>query len=173
MAADRTMTMEKGETMKRFMIFGIVLLCCLSVSSVWGGDAGPAKPSPKDKCPVCGMFVAKYPDFLAAIRYRDGSRFFFDGAKDMFKYYFDIEKYHPARKQSDIEAVYVTDYYNLSPTNAYEATYIVGSDIYGPMGRELIPFESETDAEEFMKDHKGNRILRFKNIKPSVIDKLD
>lgn len=173
MAADRTMTMEKGGTVKRFMIFGMVLLCCFSVSSIWGGDAGPVKPSPKDKCPVCGMFVAKYPDFLATISYRDGSRFFFDGAKDMFKYYFDIEKYHPARKQSDIEAVYVTDYYNLSPINAYEATYIVGSDIYGPMGRELIPFEKQGDAEAFMKDHGGKSRLKFKDITLPLVKSLD
>lgn len=173
MAADRTMTMEKGGTVKRFMIFGMVLLCCFLVSSAWGCDAGPVKPSPKDKCPVCGMFVAKYPDFLAAISYRDGSRFFFDGAKDMFKYYFDIEKYHPARKQSDIEAVCVTDYYNLSPINAYEATYIVGSDIYGPMGRELIPFEKAGDAEAFMKDHGGKSRLKFKDITLPLVKSLD
>ena len=158
--------------MKYFQIF--IFVCgLLSGPSGWGGDAVPAKPSPKDKCPVCGMFVAKYPDFLAAIRYRDGSRFFFDGAKDMFKYYFDIEKYHPARKQSDIEAVYVTDYYNLSPTNAYEATYIVGSDIYGPMGRELIPFEKAGDAEAFMKDHRGKSLLKFKDVTLPLVKSLD
>jgi len=28
------------------------------------------------------------------------------------------------------------------------------SDVYGPMGRELIPFEKMKDAEEFMTDHK-------------------
>jgi len=145
----------------------------LSGPSVWGGDTVPAKPSPKDKCPVCGMFVAKYPDFLAAIEFRDGSRFFFDGAKDMFKYYFEIEKYHPARKQSDIEAVYVTDYYDLSPINAYEATYIVGSDIYGPMGRELIPFEKQGDAEAFMKDHRGKSLLKFKDVTLPLVKSLD
>ena len=94
----------------------LVVVCgLLPVILAEAGDAVPAKPSSKDKCPVCGMFVAKYPDFLAQILYRDGSWVFFDGAKDMFKYYFDIRRYHPSRNLSDIEAVYVTDYYNLSP----------------------------------------------------------
>jgi copper chaperone NosL len=144
-----------------------------SVSLAWGADTVPAKPSPKDKCPVCGMFVAKYPDFIATIRFRDGSWVFFDGAKDMFKYYFAIEKYHPSRKQADIEAIYVTDYYNLSPINAYEAAYVVGSDVYGPMGRELIPFEKEDDAKEFMKDHKGKSLMTFKDVTFPLVKGLD
>ena len=119
------------------------------------------------------MFVAKYPDFLATIRFRDGAWVFFDGAKDMFKYYFDIKKYHPSKKQSDIEAVYVTDYYNLSPINAYEATYIVGSDVYGPMGRELVPFAKQDDAKEFMKDHKGKSLVKFKDVTLPLVRSLD
>ena len=145
----------------------------LPVALVWGGDTGPVRPSPKDKCPVCGMFVAKYPDFLASIGYPDGSWVFFDGAKDMFKYYFDIRKYDPARKQSDIEAIYVTDYYSLSSIKAFEATYVVGSDIYGPMGRELIPFEKKDDAGEFMKDHNGKSLMTFKEVTFSLVKSLD
>ena len=145
----------------------------LSVSLAWGRDITPAKPSPKDKCPVCGMFVAKYPDFLATIRFRDGVRVFFDGPKDMFKYYFEIKKYHPSRDKADITAVYVTDYYNLTPVDAYEATYVVGSDIYGPMGRELIPFENKDDAAAFMKDHKGTSLMKFKDVTLSLVKSLD
>ena len=91
----------------------------------------------------------------------------------MFKYYFDIKKYHPSKKQSDIEAVYVTDYYNLSPINAYEATYIVGSDVYGPMGRELVPFAKQDDAKEFMKDHKGKSLVKFKDVTLPLVRSLD
>jgi copper chaperone NosL len=153
-------------------LFAVVFMMSFASLS-WGEEMKPAKPSSSDKCPVCGMFVAKYPDFLAQIVYRDGSRVFFDGAKDMFKYYFDIEKYHPSRKQSDIGAIYVTDYYSLSPINAYEATYIVGSDIYGPMGRELVPFEKDGDANEFMKDHKGKLLLKFKDVTLPLVKSLD
>jgi nitrous oxide reductase accessory protein NosL len=131
------------------------------------------KPSPKDKCPVCGMFVAKYPDWVAAIRFRDGSTVFFDGAKDMFKYYFDLEKHNPSKKQMDIEALQVTDYYDLTPVNGFEAFYVLGSDVYGPMGRELIPFAKEEAAKEFLKDHKGKSIVKFKEVTPALIKTLD
>jgi len=41
-----------------------------------------------EKCPICGMFVYKYPKWAAQIFYKD-THFSFDGAKDMMKYYFD------------------------------------------------------------------------------------
>ena len=31
------------------------------------------------KCPVCGMFVAKYPDWTATSSFKDGSVSYYDG----------------------------------------------------------------------------------------------
>ena len=45
-----------------------------------------------------------------------------------------------------------------------KAFYGSGSDTYGPMGKELIPFEKETQAQEFLKDHKGKTVLTFGEI---------
>ena len=140
---------------------------------VWAGERKPIKPSPKDKCPVCGMFVGKYPDFFAEIIFKDGIYAVFDGAKVMFKYFFNLRKYHPSQKPENIDSIYVTDYYHLTLIDGYEATYVIGSDIYGPMGREPIPFAKEADAQEFRKDHKGKSLLRFKEITPEIIRTLD
>jgi len=151
----------------------VLLIGSVTVTSAVAADSVPPKPSKMDKCPVCGMFVYKYPDWTAEIVFEDGGVFFFDGAKDFFKFYFNLKMYHPHKTYKDIAATYVTEYYDVKLINAQDAFYVIGSDIYGPMGRELIPFESEADAREFMKDHKGKRVLKFKNIKSSVIDKLD
>jgi nitrous oxide reductase accessory protein NosL len=152
-----------------FLTLSLTLLLPLS----HGGDRKPVKPTAKDKCPVCGMFVAKYPDFLAEILFKDGSSAFFDGTKDMFKYYFNLKKYQPSKKISDIDRIYVTDYYGLTLIDGSPAYYVLGSDIYGPMGRELIPFEKEADAKEFMKDHQGKSVLRFKEITYEMVKSLD
>jgi len=162
---------DKGALMKPLRI--ILLLILLTSSLALAGEKKPIKPTPKDKCPVCGMFVAKYPDFLAEIVFKDGTYSFFDGAKDMFKYYFNLKKYHPSKNNSDIDGIYVTDYYSLTLIEGFSAFYIIGSDIYGPMGRELIPFEKEADAREFMKDHGGKSILRFKEISQEIVKGLD
>ena len=156
------------------LLFSLTLTLSLAlVTDIYCGERKPVKPSPKDKCPVCGMFVAKYPDFLAQIIFKDGSALFFDGAKDMFKCYLNLKKYHPSKKQSDIDSIYVNDYYRLISIDGFEAFYVVGSDIYGPMGRELIPFEKEAEAREFMKDHKGNRVLKLISVTPDMIKNLD
>ena len=97
-----------GDGIKIMKYYKLVLLAvgwfCLSAAISLAGEAGPAKPSPTDKCPVCGMFVAKYPDFVARISFKDGSYAFFDGVKDMMKYYFNLAKYNPAKQLGEIES---------------------------------------------------------------------
>jgi copper chaperone NosL len=157
------------------VFLSMVLIFCLFLSTKIAGaaDRELPKPAAKDKCPVCGMFVAKYPDWTMIVLFEDGSNVFFDGPKDMFKYLFDMKRYDPSRKAEDIRAVMVRDYYRLSYIDAHKAWYVLGSDIYGPMGRELIPLEREADAREFQNDHQGKKMLRFPEITREVIKTLE
>ena len=142
----------------------ILIIFLLTITGAPAGEVKSAQPGPKDRCPVCGMFVAKYPDFLAQIVYTDGSRVFFDGVKDMLKYYFNLKKYSPQKTPADMAAIYVTDYYRLEFIDGRRAWYVVGSDVYGPMGKELIPFEKKPEALEFKQDHKATAVLTFEEI---------
>lgn len=150
-----------------------VILAYIITASAHAGQQEAIKPAKKDKCPVCGMFVAKYPDFVSEIIFHDGSYAVFDGAKDMFKYYLNLVKYNPKKKLSDIASVYVTDYYDLNLIDAFQAFYVIGSDVYGPMGRELITFANRSDAEVFMQDHRANAILTFQEVTLEKIKGLD
>jgi len=158
--------------MVRFMV---LVMATVLLSALPADTAEPpaVKPSDKDKCPVCGMFVAKYPDWIAMVVFKDNSRRYFDGPKDLFKYLADLKQYEPGKGQKDIGAVLVNDYYAVKSINGFEAYYVVGSDVLGPMGRELIPFEREQDAKEFMQDHRGGKILRFNEVTPVVLKTLD
>jgi len=161
--------------LRRPIPYLLTILCVVLVASLgWATPAkGPKKPAGADKCPVCGMFVAKYPDFAAQIQYSDGSTVFFDGAKDMFKYLQQPAAYRKGKQAGNMTGIYVTDYYSLAPVDGVSAWYVSGSDIYGPMGHELVPFGKEKDAREFMKDHKGKRLLRFREVTPQVVKGLD
>jgi copper chaperone NosL len=173
--------MNRGERrqLRRFTTFlALCLLAVLLPASLVAGTADGdmpklTAPASRDKCPVCGMFVTKYPDWTTAILFRDGSRLFFDGAKDLFKCLLDLKRYAPAKKVEDIQAVMVKDYYRLTFMNARKAWFVLGSDVYGPMGRELIPLEKEADAREFMKDHKGKSLLKFSDVTAEIIKTLD
>ncbi len=159
--------------MKRITLFLLIVATAFPSFLSWGADTMPLQPNIKDKCPVCGMFVARYPDFVAQVLFKDGSRAYFDGSKDMFKFCLNMKKYAPQKRAQDISAIYVTDYYRLEHIDGFKAWYVLGSDIYGPMGREMIPFEKQSDAGEFMKDHKGRSIMRFEDIRLELIRGLD
>lgn len=126
------------------------------------------KVTKDDKCPVCGMFVYKYPRWVAQIFYVDKSKeinYSFDGAKDMMKYYLKHNK--------NISKILVTDYYSQKVIDAQKAYYVDGSDIYGPMGEELIPFVDQSEAKRFRLDHKGKNIFTFDKITAEDVYKLD
>ena len=156
----------------------IVKAICFLMAVAWTGTTASESlelptPGPQDTCPVCGMFVAKYPEWIATVVYRNGHAHHFDGAKDMFKYLLDLEKWAPGHQASDIQAIGVTEYYGLTRIDARKAFYVVGSEVLGPMGHELIPLETQEDAEEFMRDHKGIAIVRFADVTPTQLTNLD
>lgn len=165
--------------MRRTALCFLLMALCLTVgvqllaSPAGAADRETPKPAAKDKCPVCGMLVAKYSNWLSVVLFKDGSRAFFDGPKDMFKYLFDMKRYNPSKSTEDIDFVAVTDYYTVASIDARKAWYVLGSDIFGPMGKELIPLTTETDAKEFMKDHKGQRILKFSEVTTEVVKSFD
>jgi nitrous oxide reductase accessory protein NosL len=147
-------------------------LAALPALALAGPVAAPA-PGPRDTCPVCGMFVARYPEWIATVLWRDGHAAHFDGAKDLFKYLLELGKYVPGRAADGVATVAVTEYYGLSRIDARDAWYVIGSDVLGPMGHELIPLATRADAEEFLRDHKGRRILRYEAIDRALLERLD
>jgi nitrous oxide reductase accessory protein NosL len=154
--------MERMALRSRIRVFvTVAFLASLLVNAAQGVESTAIKPGPKDKCPVCGMLVAPFPNWWSAVVFKGGSHVFFDGPRDMFKYLLDIKRYDPSKQNKGIESVQVTDYYKVSPIDGRNARYVVGSDVNGPMGGELVPFKKESDAKAFSKDHKGKKILTF------------
>ena len=125
--------------------------------------------SNKERCPVCGMFVHKYPTWLAQIQMEDGSTYFFDGAKDMLAFYFEPEKFGG---EGEVSQIYVTDYYSQRWIDGTTALYVIGSDVLGPMGHEFIPMATQAAAEAFLADHKGKMIKRFAEIDLDQVNEL-
>ena len=166
------MTNARGCFFKKAMLLLTLglLLCAFSVCAVQNAPVS----LPKDaKCPVCGMFVAKFPDWNASIVYKDGTKIYFDGPKDLFKYYLNPKKYNPARKRADIAFLGVKDYYSLAVIDGRKAYFVLGSNVNGPMGKELIPFAKKGDAAGFQMDHQGRRPIRFDEITPELLKTLE
>lgn len=145
--------------------FVVYLMLALGVLLATAGADEPAPPPPpgaKDRCAVCGMYVAKYPTWVATIVRSDGSLLYFDGPKDMFRLLLEPTKH--GQDPADLESVWVTDYYRTVQIPAGEALFVVGSDVVGPMGSELVPVSSAEAAAEFSADHGSTAILRFDEV---------
>ena len=113
---------------------------------------------PKDaRCAECGMPI-KNKQWATLIK-AGGKDYYFDGVKDMAHFYFADEVAKEA---------YVSDYYTLEKLDAKEAFYVHGSNVFGPMGEEFIPFKDEAKANSFMKDHAGKGVIKFDEIKTFI-----
>jgi len=157
----------------KLIIPAVFLISVLAVAGVLAAGKDAVSVPAGAKCPVCGMFVVKYPAWTATAHFKDGTVSYYDGPKDMFSHYFNTARYTPGKNQSDIAALAVKEYYSLAVIDAKAAFFVIGSDVHGPMGHELIPFRSEKDALAFKLDHKGKRILRFNEITRQTMQSLN
>jgi nitrous oxide reductase accessory protein NosL len=133
--------------------------------------AQPVEEADADsRCAVCGMFVAKYPQWLTQIHSGAGTVAFFDGVKDMMVFYFNPQRYGGTAEA--IQAVWVKDYYTLTWLDGKSAHYVIGSDVHGPMGHEFIPFASQEAAQTFVKDHHGTAVLTFDEITSQQVESM-
>ncbi|MDT8334236.1 MAG: nitrous oxide reductase accessory protein NosL [Desulfurivibrionaceae bacterium] len=155
---------------KRYVLLFIV------TSGFWltmasAGASSENNISADERCPVCGMFVAKYEAWITRIRAGESSDFFFDGVKDMMAFYQNPAAYN-GPERSAFREIRVKDYYSLEWLDGRRAFYVIGSDVYGPMGHELIPFASRAAAESFLTDHHGRGILSFDEITVEIVEEL-
>ena len=147
----------------------LLAICCL-----WAASPAAAAATTVDKsarCAVCGMFVAKYPNWLVSLTMSDGATNYFDGVKDMMAFYFAPQTYG-AKPGVTIAEIRVNDYYTLKPIDARKAFYVVGSDVTGPMGHEFIPFSSKEAADSFSQDHHGMKTLTFEAITSEQVEAM-
>jgi len=157
--------------MKMKILLSAILFAFFLVGNVGAvaGNGPVQNISKKERCPVCGMFVAKYQPWITQVFLSDGKVFMFDGAKDMLAFFFEPQKYG-AKSEAKPGDIWVKDYYSQDWINGRECYYVIGSDVYGPMGHEFIPFSSIEAAENFKKDHHGKKILKFNEITLQLVN---
>jgi copper chaperone NosL len=143
----------------------------LSFQTVVALAAPVEEPGLGDRCPVCGMSVAKYSGWFTQLSHGDGTVRWFDGVKDLLAYYFQPEQFgSPA--EALIQEVWVKDYSTQAWIAGRQAYYVTGSDVRGPMGDEFVPFSTLEAAEVFLKNHGGDKIWSFGEITPDKVEEL-
>lgn len=162
-----------------------------------GTDSGGDVPEPvtltqSDECEVCGMVIPNHPGPSAEVFYADEqpsgheNPAHFCSTWEAFRYDFERQDRGWTR-----QVFYVTDYsgveYELTTdggdvllsthpeaeafVDATTVTFVVGSEVKGAMGRDLIGFSAVDDAEAFQSDHGGD-LLAFDEVTRDTIAQL-
>ncbi len=150
---------------------------CQGSESSDGEMPEPVALTQGDQCEVCGMVIPNHPGPSAEIFYADNepsgheNPARFDSTWEAFQY--DFERQNRGWTH---DVFYVTDYssvdYELTTdggdtlisthvaaedfVDATTVTFVVGSEVKGAMGRDLIGFSETADAEQFQRDHGGD-----------------
>ncbi|HSQ65434.1 MAG TPA: nitrous oxide reductase accessory protein NosL [Polyangiaceae bacterium] len=105
--------------------------------------------APGDRCARCGMKIAQGSAWTAQV---DARRF--DTPRCA------LSTWLADGKKGDVR---VQDYYDRAWHPASDVRFVVGSDVVGPMGPELVPVDAAR-VEKFEKDHGGKRALALAEI---------
>lgn len=139
------------------------------------------------KCPVCGMVIGgkdgqgatvtfkdgRVSGFhgVAAAVFKDGHSVGFDGARCLFIYNSFPQKYEV--NLADIAHQYVTDYVSKKMIALSKAFLVLGSEVKGPMGYELIAFNSMAEASKFASENDGKWIVRLHEVPRAAQEEPD
>ena len=138
-----------------------------------GPLAAPARPAPattkaQGRCAMCGMDVSLQPDWAGSIELADGAIHGTCSVRCTLAIAMNPQKLLGV-DASQVRSVRVPDY--LHPGTRLEATsatFVVDSDVRGPMGVELVPAGNEADLQVVVSRH-GGRMLRHSEVTPALL----
>lgn len=124
-------------------------------------------PEETTDCRQCGMPSEDFKQWRGCIETQNGSKLRTCCPRCLF-----LSVLNEDKAPKNIRSLTVTDYYESKEINAKAAFYVIKSEKIGPMGHDLVPFETQAAAEEFLKDYKGKKIVRFHEVNLPLIQEL-
>jgi len=131
--------------MKKFIFLFLILSCS-------------PKPEPikynKDVCNYCKMVISDK-RFGAEIVLKTGKVYKFDDIGCMINFFWESNF-----SEKDVYKFLVVDYKTHKLIDATRAFYAQSDNIHSPMAYDIVAFEKAEDAEEFIRNNKGN-VMNF------------
>lgn len=132
------------------------------------------RPVPADaRCPVCGMYPARSPDWAAQVIFDNGDTQFFDSPVSLFTYLQDVGRYTRGRQASEIAARFVSDASSGAWISATDAVYVSGSSALGPMRAGNLPAFSSMAAAQRFASARGGVLIKARQISPQLLQELN
>lgn len=120
-------------------------------------------------CPIKGVKINKNIDWLGFVEYKDGTIIAISSPKYTFSYY----NTKLAKEKNEISNILVTDFYTKKIIDAKKAFYVFGSNVMSIGGDDIIPFEDEKSANDFLLKNSGKNIYKFNRMNERFIEYLN
>ncbi len=136
-------------------------------------DLSPQYVQRSTRCPVCGMYPYRTPQWTAQIVFNDQSASSFDSPVDLFRFLGNMALFDKQHKAADIGAIYVADYNTKTLSDAKKAFFVLGSKALGPMNDANLPAFATRDAADAFVKAQGGKVLAFGEVTRDVIKSLN
>lgn len=151
-------------------------VCIVAPATPWDPASGIARFEPRPipaeaRCPVCGMYPARYPRWAAQVIFQDGATHFFDSPVNLLVFLRRVEHYS-TYDESDVVAAFINDVASDTWSAARDAYFVHGSDALGPMREGNLPAFANLEAAQAFAAQRGGQVLRFDTITNEIVDSL-
>ncbi|ODU49147.1 MAG: hypothetical protein ABS92_06655 [Thiobacillus sp. SCN 63-374] len=152
-------------------------LCIVAPATPYDPAAGQPMYAPRPvpaaaRCPVCGMYPARYPRWAAQTIFKDGAAHYFDSPVNLFDFLHKVSRYDRRYTLDDVAVSYVRDLESGRWIEAGQAHFVHGSEVTGPMRTADLPvFASRTAADAFARQHRGT-VLTAADMTPRLLASL-
>lgn len=140
----------------------VALVIVLAAGSV-AGCGGESTAEAQQRCDLCGMRVDPSSGWRAGARDASGQALAFDAPKCLFRRHFE---------RGAVSEPWVIEYYSQARRPARDLFFVIGTDLHGPMGRDLVPVAGREAADRLSREHHGERVLSFDEVTRDVVGTL-
>ena len=140
--------------------------------TVTAADLSPQYVQRSTRCPVCGMYPYRTPQWMAQIVFNDQTASTFDSPVDMFRFLNNMIVFDKQHKLADVGAIWVADYGTKAWVDAKKAFYVIGSKALGPMNDPNLPAFATREAADAHIKAQGGKLLQFGEVTREVIKSL-
>lgn len=125
-----------------------------------GAVGSGCKRHDEARCKHCGMRIEAGSAWRTELVGDDGKAVAFDTPRCALQSWRSGKT--PAR------SIRVQEYYDRQTRDGNEVRFVIGGDVVGPMGSDLVPVDPPR-ASKFIQDHTADRALKLEEITPEVL----
>ena len=123
-----------------------------------------SSPRGRERCAQCGMYVDLSPRWQGGATTQAGANVHFDTPICLLTFL-------RAREGAGARDAWVTDYYAQRRLAVADARFVEGTDVVGPMGRELVPVADDAAALRMLHDHHGRAVHRIESLPAGALSR--